>query len=83
MDERCGLIARLCSIACSSEPVEKLAQEWALSGRGLARACHRLRIPMPPRGFWARAQNGRRMHRPRLPELSPGEAEEIVICVPE
>jgi len=64
-------------------PVEKLAKEWALSGRGLARACHRLKIPVPPSGFWARVQNGHRMRRPRLPELPPGEAEEIVIRVLE
>src|SRR5208283_4472835 len=25
-----------------SDPVEKLAKEWALSGRGLAKACRRL-----------------------------------------
>jgi hypothetical protein len=34
-----------------SEPVEKLAAGWGLSGGGLAKACHRLKIPVPPRGF--------------------------------
>jgi ankyrin repeat protein len=66
-----------------AEPVEKLAKEWGLSGRGLAKACQRLKIPVPPRGFWARVQNGQQVRRPRLPKLAPGEAEEIMIRVPE
>lgn len=59
------------------EPAEKLVAEWGLSGRGLAKACHRLKIPVPPRGFWAKAQR-RQPRRPRLPDLPPGEAVEIV-----
>ena len=66
-----------------TEPIEKLAKVWALSGRGLAKACQRLKIPVPPRGFWARIQQGQRIRRPRLPELKPGEAEVIVIRVPK
>ena len=66
-----------------SEPVETLAKSWGLSGRGLSKACQRLQIPVPPRGFWARVHHGQKIQRPRLPELQPGEAEEIVIRVPE
>jgi hypothetical protein len=66
-----------------SEPVEKLAKDWGLSGRGLAKVCRRLQIPVPPRGFWAKLQHGQRMRRPRLGELPPGEAEVIVIRMPE
>jgi len=63
------------------KPVEILARAWGLSGPGLAKACRRLQIPVPPRGFWAKAQHGQRMRRPPLPELPPGEAEEILIYV--
>jgi hypothetical protein len=66
-----------------SEPVRKLAKEWGLSDRGLAKACRRLKISVPPRGYWARLQHGQRMRQPRLPELNPGEAEVIVIRLPE
>ncbi len=62
-----------------SEPVEKLAKERGLSGRGLTKACRRLQIPVPPRGFWERIQHGQKMRSPRLAELQPGEAEVIVI----
>jgi hypothetical protein len=33
-----------------TEPVWKLARGWGLSDRGLAKACGRLLIPLPPRG---------------------------------
>ncbi|MGH9389452.1 MAG: hypothetical protein ACRD1Z_07545, partial [Vicinamibacteria bacterium] len=64
-----------------SEPVEKLAKSWGLSGRGLAKACERLQIPVPPRGSWAKARRGRSLRPPRLPEVQAGEAEEIVVHV--
>jgi len=64
-----------------SQPVEKLAQTWGFSGRGLAKVCQRLQIPVPSRGFWAKAQTGRLIRRPRLPDVPLGEAEEIVIHV--
>lgn len=65
-----------------STPVYKLAEEWGLSDRGLAKACHRLRIPVPPRGYWARVHAGQRVRRPRLPKLPAGQAETILIRVP-
>jgi len=66
-----------------SIPVDKLAKEWGLSGRGLSKACCRLKVPVPPRGYWARVAAGQRVQRPKLPSLPPGQAEEILICVPE
>jgi hypothetical protein len=66
-----------------SMPVDKLAKEWGLPGRGLSKACSRLKIPVPSRGYWARVAAGQRVHHPKLPLLPPGQAEEILICVPE
>jgi ankyrin repeat protein len=66
-----------------SGPVDKLAKEWGLSDRGLSKACGRLQIPVPPRGYWARVAAGQRVRRPKLPILPPGQAEEILIRVPE
>ena len=65
-----------------STPVDTLAKEWGLSGRGLAKACRRLQIPVPPRGYWARVAAGQRVRRPKLPALPPGQGEEVVIRVP-
>ena len=76
--DRSTLFERVWSI-----PVDKLAKEWGLSDRGLSKACSRLKVPVPSRGYWARVAAGQRVHRPKLPILPPGQAEEILICVPE
>jgi hypothetical protein len=62
-----------------AEPAAKLAEAWGISGPGLAKACRRLQIPVPPRGYWARVRAGQRVRRPRLPSLQPGQADEIII----
>jgi hypothetical protein len=35
-------------------PMQKLAVEFGLSDRGLAKLCGRHQVPVPPRGYWAR-----------------------------
>lgn len=65
------------------EPTRSVAQKYGISDVGLAKICRKMGIPLPPRGFWARVRSCQRMRRPRLPELQSGEAEEIIIRVPE
>jgi hypothetical protein len=62
-----------------STPVETLALQWGLTGRGLAKACARLRIPVPPRGYWARVSAGQRPRRPHLGVLQQGQGETIKV----
>jgi hypothetical protein len=50
-----------------SRPVQVVAKDYGVSGRGLAKACARLRVPVPPRGYWARVRNGHKESRPALP----------------
>jgi hypothetical protein len=64
-----------------SRPVAAVAEEWNLSGPGLAKACKRMRIPVSPRGHWAKLKAGQKVRRVRLPNLGPGEVEEIVVWV--
>jgi hypothetical protein len=66
-----------------STPIDRLATDWGMSGRGLAKACRRLLIPVPPRGYWAKAAAGKTVGRPKLPSLKTGETEEVVIRVSE
>jgi len=41
-------------------PLDALAQELGLSGRGLGKLCERHDIPVPPRGWWANLRDFRR-----------------------
>ncbi|MEX2526468.1 MAG: hypothetical protein WEA09_02415 [Gemmatimonadota bacterium] len=66
-----------------STPMIQLAPEWGLSDQGLAKVCRRLKVPRPPRGYWAKKRAGHKPRRPKLPKLREGEAEEIVIRIPE
>ncbi len=54
-----------------STPMTKLAAEIGLSGRGLAKICGRLKIPVPPRGYWAKVQAGKKVRQMPLPETGP------------
>jgi hypothetical protein len=65
-----------------SEPVDRLAKSWGLSGRGLGKLCARLMVPVPPRGYWARVQNGQQVPRPPLPVL-PDARTRVKARVPE
>jgi hypothetical protein len=53
-----------------SQPVQHVAKTYGISGRGLAKACRRLRVPVPPRGYWARIRNGHTVRKPALPPLN-------------
>jgi hypothetical protein len=63
------------------EPVYALARSWGLSGRGLAKACKRAGVPVPPRGYWARVQNGQRPRRLPLREVEKGYPVTITVHV--
>lgn len=43
-----------------SKPILKLAEEFGLSDRGLAKTCNRHRVPCPPRGYWAKLTAGKK-----------------------
>ena len=51
-----------------------LAGHYGLSDRGLAKICKRYDIPCPPRGHWAKKQNGKKSARKPLP-LCESDAE--------
>jgi hypothetical protein len=50
-----------------STPIETLAQELGLSGRGLGKLCDRHDAPVPPRGWWAKKAAGHRVKQAPLP----------------
>jgi hypothetical protein len=41
-----------------SQPVQEVAKSYGISGVRLGKVCRKLQVPVPPRGYWARVQNG-------------------------
>jgi hypothetical protein len=58
-------------------PISKVAKEYGLSDRGLAKICSRLAVPTPPRGYWAKLESGQKPRIPALPNVT-GKVEEAV-----
>jgi hypothetical protein len=68
-----------------STPITRLAAELGLSDVGLAKACRRHAVPVPPRGYWAKLKAGQRPSKISLPapeldvvvELATRDPEEV------
>jgi len=53
------------------EPMTTLAKRYGISDNGLRKRCNKLRIPLPPAGYWAKLKAGKKvMKKPKLPPLS-------------
>lgn len=55
-----------------AEPMLQVAARYKVSSSFLARVCRRLKVPCPPRGYWARKRAGLKMKIPPLNEPDPG-----------
>lgn len=51
-------------------PMSRLAEEYGISGNGLAKICGREDIPYPPRGYWAKHAVGKAPKQTPLPKSS-------------
>ena len=51
----------------------KVAARYDVSSSFLARVCERLKVPRPPRGYWAQLAVGKTPRKPELPEARPGD----------
>jgi len=49
-----------------TRPVTELAKEFGISDVALTKRCRALKIPVPPRGHWAKVAAGQTPKRPRL-----------------
>lgn len=52
-------------------PARVLAEQFDISDVGLAKACKRMGIPRPPRGYWQRKEAGKSVKTPPLPPAKP------------
>lgn len=58
-------------------PIHRLSEKYGLSDVGLAKACKRMDIPRPPRGYWRKKETGLEVHRAPLPKPKEGTQLEI------
>jgi len=65
-----------------SEPVSVLSSRFGLSDVGFAKICRRVRIPLPPRGYWAKRGAGKPVAKIAFPERGPGMADLVEIEPP-
>jgi len=62
-----------------SNPMTKLAQQFKISDVALSKACAKMYVPVPPRGYWVRKAAGKSTHQIPLPPRPPGLADDILI----
>jgi len=60
-------------------PIEVLAKEYRISGRGLSKICQRHGIPVPPRGYWTRLKAGRAVIKQKTLAEKPEGSSDITI----
>lgn len=60
-------------------PMRRLAQDYGISGNGLAKICDRLKVPYPPRGYWAKKAAGKKVVQYRLPDREDGTPQTATI----
>jgi hypothetical protein len=53
-----------------AEPIRDVAKRYGFSDVRLGKICRALRVPVPPRGYWARLRNGYPTRKPALPQLN-------------
>jgi hypothetical protein len=59
-------------------PIVRLAKEYGISDVALAKICKKLKVPRPPRGYWAKLEFKKKISRPPLPAISGDDSTEFV-----
>lgn len=62
-----------------SQPTRAVAKQLGVSDVGLAKACRRANLLLPPRGYWAKLAAGKKVVRPGLPARAPGMSDKVVL----
>jgi hypothetical protein len=62
-----------------SAPTRTIAKRFGISDVGLAKACRRADLLLPPRGYWAKVAAGKQVRKPQLPPRGPGMSDRIVL----
>jgi hypothetical protein len=60
------------------EPMLALSKKYQISDTGLRKICKRLNIPVPQMGYWQKVKHGKKVARPKLPELPEDKGEVLL-----
>ncbi|MBB4041631.1 hypothetical protein GGR34_003309 [Microvirga flocculans] len=60
-------------------PMSRLAAQYGITGNGLAKICDRLKVPYPPRGYWAKKAAGKKVVTYRLPAPDANTPKSVTI----
>ncbi|QEN87709.1 hypothetical protein FZC33_15895 [Labrys sp. KNU-23] len=63
------------------KPVDTLAKEFGISGRGLGKLCERYSIPVPPRGYWERKAARQKPVKAPLLEIEGRHQADVAIRI--
>lgn len=63
-------------------PMYRLAEDFGITGNGLAKICDRLAVPYPPRGYWAKKAVGKATAKPKLPPAKKTIPAEVDVQPP-
>ena len=63
-----------------SVPIWTLCQQYGLSDNGLREVCKRLNVPVPPRGYWAKVEAGRKVQKITLPKDAEQSVAQIHVA---
>jgi hypothetical protein len=66
-----------------SKPLIHLAKEFKISDVGLAKACRRHNIPLPPAGYWAKLAHGHDVKKIPLPASGDDKVKQIEFVIKE
>lgn len=65
-----------------AEPVANVAERYGVSGVALAKACRKLGVPVPARGYRAKCTAGQTSERPRLPPQAADPRAGVIAVIP-
>lgn len=63
-------------------PMVRLAQQYGITGNGLAKICDRADVPYPPRGYWAKHAAGKAVTSTPLPKTKIANYEIVIRPTP-
>jgi len=60
-----------------AEPMTKVSKRYEISDVALAKVCRKLEVPVPQRGYWARAAHGQKPKQHPLPKRSKDVPQQV------